>query len=203
MDLNELKAKWNELDARLTQVETVNKQAVRELTKIRTASSLSQLKTKNSVGLFATFLVSAAMIFFFGHNEEISSIMSPYSIMAMIAYLVLGCMYVMFRSVKVSQLNVTMPTTELIERTSKLRRHFLMEQNITYISILILYAVVFGLECNRWIIARGRLFPAILLFVVLCVFVTFVVVTNKREHKSMFDEIEGNLRELSDLDNAE
>ena len=200
MELNELKAKWNELDNRLTQVETVNKQAVRELTKIRTTSSLSQLKTKNTIGFFTSFLVSAVMIFFFGHNEEINSIMSPYSITAIITYLVLGCMYIMFRTVKVSQLNVTMPTTELIERTNKLRRHILMEHNITYISLLILYAVVFGLECNRWIIERGRLIPAILLFAVLCIFVTFVVITNKRESKSMFDEIDGNLKELAELD---
>lgn len=199
MELNELKAKWNELDTRLSQVETVNKKAVYELTKIRAASSLSQLKTKNGIGIFLTFLVSAVMIFFFSHNEEINSIMSPYSITAIITYLVLGSMYVMYRSVKVSQLSVTMPTTQLIERTSKLRRHFLMEQNITYVSILILYAVVFAFECDRWIIARGCLVPALLLFAVLCIFVTFSVFVNKRDNKTMFDEIEGNLRELAEL----
>ena len=200
MELNELKAKWDELDNRLAQVETVNKQAVRELTKIRTASSLSQLKTKNTVSLFTSFLVSAVMIYFFSHNAEINSIMSPYSITAIISYLVLGCMYVTVRSVKVNQLSVTMPTTQLIERTNKLRRHLLMEINITYISILILYAVVFAIESQRWIIERGRLVPALVLFVALCTLVTFVVVTNKRENKSMFDEIDNNLKELAELD---
>lgn len=200
MELNELKTMWNELDARLTQVETVNKKAVRELTSLRTASSLSQLKTKSHVGVFTCVLVSAVMIFFFGHNEEINSIMSPYSIMAIIAYLVIGSIYVMFRSVKVSQLNVTLPTTLLIERTNKLRRHFLMESNITYVSLLVLYAVVFALESQRWIIERGRLVPALILLVVICVIVTFAVFTNKRENRSMFDEIDRNLKELSDLD---
>lgn len=200
MELNELKAKWNELDTRLTQVETVNKKAVRELTRIRTASSLTQLKNRSHFGVFTSVVVSAVMIVFFCRNAEINSIMSPYSIWAIITYLVLASMYVLYRSTKVSQLNVTMPTTQLIERTSILRRHFLMESNITYISVLVLYTVVFALESQRWIIERGRLIPAILLFLALCALVTIAVITNKRQNKSMFDEIDNNLKELAELD---
>lgn len=200
MELNELKAKWNELDSRLTQVETVNKKAIRELTRLRTASSLTQLKNRSHFGVFTSVLVSAVMIVFFCRNAEINSIMSPYSIWAIITYLVIASMYVLYRSTKVSQLNVTMPTTQLIERTNKLRRHFLMESNITYISVLVLYTVVFALESQRWIIERGRLIPAILLFLALCALVTIAVITNKRQNKTMFDEIDGNLMELAELD---
>lgn len=200
MELNELKTKWNELDTRLTQVETVNKKAVRELTRIRTASSLTQLKNRSHFGVFTSVFVSAVMIVFFCRNAEINSIMSPYSIWAIITYLVIASMYVLYRSTKVSQLNVTMPTTQLIERTNKLRRHFLMESNITYISVLVLYAVVFALESQRWIIERGRLIPAILLFLALCALVSIAVIGNKRQNKSMFDEIDGNLMELAELD---
>lgn len=200
MELNELKAKWNELDNRLTQVEIVNKKAVRELTALRTASSLTQLKNKSHFGAFTSVFVSIVMIIFFSRNAEINSIMSPYSIWAIITYLVLASMYVLYRSTMVSQLNVTMPTTQLIERTVKLRRHFLKESNVTYISVLILYAVVFAFECNRWIIERGRLIPAIILFLALCALVTFAVTTNKRQNKSVFDEIESNLKELAELD---
>lgn len=200
MELNELKAKWNELDSRLTQVETVNKKAVRELTRIRTASSLTQLKNRSHFGVFTSVFVSAVMIVFFCRNAEINSIMSPYSIWAIITYLVIASMYVLYRSTKVSQLNVTMPTTQLIERTNKLRRHFLMESNITYISVLVLYAVVFALESQRWIIERGRLIPAILLFLALCALVTIAVIGNKRQNKTMFDEIDNNLKELAELD---
>lgn len=200
MELNELKAKWNELDSRLTQVETVNKKAIRELTRLRTASSLTQLKNRSHFGVFTSVLVSAVMIVFFCRNAEINSIMSPYSIWAIITYLVIASMYVLYRSTKVSQLNVTMPTTLLIERTNKLRRHFLMESNITYISVLVLYAVVFALESQRWIIERGRLIPAILLFLALCALVTIAVIGNKRQNKTMFDEIDGNLKELAELD---
>lgn len=200
MELNELKTKWNELDTRLTQVETVNKKAVRELTRIRTASSLTQLKNRSHFGVFTSVFVSAVMIVFFCRNAEINSIMSPYSIWAIITYLVIASMYVLYRSTKVSQLNVTMPTTQLIERTNKLRRHFLMESNITYISVLVLYTVVFALESQRWIIERGRLIPAILLFLALCALVSIAVIGNKRQNKSMFDEIDGNLMELAELD---
>lgn len=200
MELNELKAKWNELDSRLTQVETVNKKAIRELTRLRTASSLTQLKNRSHFGVFTSVLVSAVMIVFFCRNAEINSIMSPYSIWAIITYLVIASMYVLYRSTKVSQLNVTMPTTQLIERTNKLRRHFLMESNITYISVLVLYTVVFALESQRWIIERGRLIPAILLFLALCALVTIAVITNKRQNKTMFDEIDNNLKELAELD---
>lgn len=200
MELNELKTKWNELDTRLTQVETVNKKAVRELTRIRTASSLTQLKNRSHFGVFTSVFVSAVMIVFFCRNAEINSIMSPYSIWAIITYLVIASMYVLYRSTKVSQLNVTMPTTQLIERTNKLRRHFLMESNITYISVLVLYTVVFALESQRWIIERGRLIPAILLFLALCALVTIAVIGNKRQNKTMFDEIDGNLKELAELD---
>ncbi|MDO4211436.1 MAG: hypothetical protein Q4D23_06940 [Bacteroidales bacterium] len=200
MELNELKTKWNELDTRLTQVETVNKKAVRELTRIRTASSLTQLKNRSHFGVFTSVFVSAVMIVFFCRNAEINSIMSPYSIWAIITYLVIASMYVLYRSTKVSQLNVTMPTTQLIERTNKLRRHFLMESNITYISVLVLYTVVFALESQRWIIERGRLIPAILLFLALCALVSIAVIGNKRQNKSMFDEIDNNLKELAELD---
>lgn len=200
MELNELKTKWNKLDTRLTQVETVNKKAVRELTRIRTASSLTQLKNRSHFGVFTSVFVSAVMIVFFCRNAEINSIMSPYSIWAIITYLVIASMYVLYRSTKVSQLNVTMPTTQLIERTNKLRRHFLMESNITYISVLVLYTVVFALESQRWIIERGRLIPAILLFLALCALVSIAVIGNKRQNKSMFDEIDGNLMELAELD---
>lgn len=200
MELNELKTKWNELDTRLTQVETVNKKAVRELTRIRTASSLTQLKNRSHFGVFTSVFVSAVMIVFFCRNAEINSIMSPYSIWAIITYLVIASMYVLYRSTKVSQLNVTMPTTQLIERTNKLRRHFLMESNITYISVLVLYTVVFALESQRWIIERGRLIPAILLFLALCALVSIAVIGNKRQNKTMFDEIDGNLMELAELD---
>lgn len=200
MELNELKAKWNELDSRLTQVETVNKKAIRELTRLRTASSLTQLKNRSHFGVFTSVLVSAVMIVFFCRNAEINSIMSPYSIWAIITYLVIASMYVLYRSTKVSQLNVTMPTTQLIERTNKLRRHFLMESNITYISVLVLYAVVFALESQRWIIERGRLIPAILLFLALCALVSIALIGNKRQNKSMFDEIDNNLKELAELD---
>lgn len=200
MELNELKTKWNELDSRLTQVETVNKKAVRELTRIRTASSLTQLKNRSHFGVFTSVFVSAVMIVFFCRNAEINSIMSPYSIWAIITYLVIASMYVLYRSTKVSQLNVTMPTTQLIERTNKLRRHFLMESNITYISVLVLYTVVFALESQRWIIERGRLIPAILLFLALCALVSIAVIGNKRQNKTMFDEIDGNLMELAELD---
>lgn len=200
MELNELKAKWNELDSRLTQVETVNKKAIRELTALRTASSLTQLKNRSHFGVFTSVLVSAVMIVFFCRNAEINSIMSPYSIWAIITYLVIASMYVLYRSTKVSQLNVTMPTTQLIERTNKLRRHFLMESNITYISVLVLYTVVFALESQRWIIERGRLIPAILLFLALCALVSIAVIGNKRQNKTMFDEIDGNLMELAELD---
>lgn len=200
MELNELKAKWNELDSRLTLVETVNKKAVRELTRIRTASSLTQLKNRSHFGVLTSVFVSAVMIVFFSRNAEINSIMSPYSIWAIITYLVIASMYVLYRSTKVSQLNVTMPTTQLIERTNKLRRHFLMESNITYISVLVLYTVVFALENQRWIIERGRLIPAIILFLALCALVSIAVIGNKRQNKTMFDEIDNNLKELAELD---
>lgn len=200
MELNELKTKWNELDTRLTQVETVNKKAIRELTALRTASSLTQLKNRSHFGVFTSVFVSAVMIVFFCRNAEINSIMSPYSIWAIITYLVIASMYVLYRSTKVSQLNVTIPTTQLIERTNKLRRHFLMESNITYISVLVLYAVVFALESQRWIIERGRLIPAIILFLALCALVSIAVIGNKRQNKTMFDEIDNNLKELAELD---
>lgn len=198
MELNELKAKWNELDARLTQVETINKKALRELTAMRTASSLTHLRNHSRFSVLVTLTVSAFMIYFLGHNEELNAIMSPYSIMAMIAALILGSFYVLYRSVRISQLDVTMPTTELMARSNSLRRFLLMESHITYVGILVLYALVFCFERN-WIIERGRVVPAIILFIALCIFVTIAMVNGKRQNQKMLNEIDSNLKELSEL----
>lgn len=199
MELTELKAKWNEMDSRLSNIEIINKKAVRELTSIKTASAITQLKNTSWYGALSTLFVSAIMIYFFGHNEEIRSIMNPNSIMAIIAVLVLGTAYTLYKALRISKLDVSIPTVELMVKTNKMRRFLLIERLSSYFIVVALYIAVFCLE-GKWIVERGRVLAAALLLVGLCVIVTIVFIVAKRRDQKMLDDIDKNLKELSELD---
>lgn len=200
MELSELKAKWNEMDSRLSNLEIINRNVVRELTAMKTASALSELKRSSWQGAFTTIIVSAVMTYFFGHNEEIGEIMNPYSIIAIIAVMVIGSIYTLYRALSISKIDVTMPTAELMKRTNKVRRALELENLASYIMVAVLYVVVFALESQRWIAARGKIIPAIILLIGLCALVTCVFFAAKKRNKAMLDKIDSNLKELSKID---
>jgi len=199
MELNELKSKWNEIDSRLSNIETTNQNAIHELTSMRTKSSINEFKKNCWYGAFALMFVGSIMVYFFGHDEEIMSIMNPYSIKAIIGFLVVACMYEFYRAIRASKLDLTMPTAELMVKANKMRRFVTIESMCNYFVIVALYIIIFFFE-RSWIIERGRVLQGILLLIALITLASFAFVLRKRRNQKVLDDIASNLKELSDME---
>ena len=198
MELEELKLKWNELDSRLAQVETMNAKAVKELVTMRTGGSLANLRNHMWYAALSCVFVTAVMLVFFRRDAEIQQIMNPASIQAMLVFLFAGSAYGLFRALTATRMNITDPTGKLIRDTARLKKCLAWENLVLYGSVLVLYAVVFFLE-RGWIIERGRVIYAILLFAALCALIVFAYFRSRKRRNELLAELESNLRELDEL----
>lgn len=199
MELNELKAKWNELDARLTQVETVNNQAVRELMNLRASSAFVNLRNKLWFEFFTAALVSSIMIYFLGHNAEMQQVLSSNSIIMMIVWLVLTCAYALYRAVRFGAFDVTKPTTQLMKLSSEYKRDYSLRRLASY-PLFIAFTVLFVFFERGWIIERGRMTYAIVFCILLIGIFGFAFRDELRRQKFLIDEVDKSLQELSEVE---
>lgn len=199
MELNELKAKWNELDTRLSQVETVNNQAVKELTRLRTNTFFTQHRNRLCFEFLISTIVTAFILIVFRRESEMTQILNPYSIIMIIGLLVLTCIYALYRCIRFGGFDVTKPTTELMKLSNQYKREYSIRRILGY-PLYGTFLLVFLFFERGWIIERGRIVPVIIWAVcIMAIFVWSMYVELRRQKKSI-EEVDSNLKELSELD---
>lgn len=199
MELNELKAKWNELDARLAKVETVNNQSVRELMNLRASSAFTNLRNKLWFEFFTAAFVSTIMIYVLGHNAEMQQILSSNSITMMIVWLVLTSAYALFRAVRFGSFDVTKPTTQLMKISAEYKRDYSIRRLASY-PLFIAFTVLFVFFERGWIIERGRMTYAIVFCILLIAIFGWSFRGELRRQKHLIDEVDKSLQELREVE---
>lgn len=199
MELNELKTKWNELDNRLTQVETVNNQAVKELTRLRSNSVFAQHRNRLWFEFVICTIVTAFMLLTFRRESEMTHILNPLSIKMLIGWLVLSCIYALYRCVCFGGFDITKPTTELMKLSNQYKREYSIRRLLNYplFGALLLLFLFFE---RGWIIDRGRIVPVIIWAIVIMVVFVFSIRVELRRQKKSIEEVDNNLKELAELD---
>lgn len=191
MELDDLKLKWQEMDSRLANVETLNKQILRDLLKQKVGDNFRQLHLRTSYGLGAGVLVMMIMIPFI-LNLEPFSVASKYTI---VGFLVLSLAFMIYRITLVSHLRITEPTAVLLKYTLLERKAFLVDKFVGMPMVLLLYVLVLCFE-SSWIIERGKLLEAILMMLLISIAVVYGSVVNNRRYSNLLIEIESQLKEL-------
>lgn len=199
MELNELKAKWNELDARLAKVETVNNQSVRELMNLRASSAFTNLRNKLWFEFFTAAFVSTIMIYVLGHNVEMQQILSSNSITMMIVWLVLTSAYALFRAVRFGSFDVTKPTTQLMKISAEYKRDYSIRRLASY-PLFIAFTMLFVFFERGWIIERGRMTYAIVFCILLIAIFGCSFRGELRRQKHLIDEVDKSLQELREVE---
>lgn len=199
MELNELKAKWNELDNRLTQVETVNNQAVKELTRLRTNSVFTQHRDRLWLEFIIATIVTVFMLIIFRRESEMTQILNPLSIKMIIAWLVLTCIYALYRCMRFGGFDITKPTTELMKLSNHYKREYSIRRILSY-PLYAAFLLVFLFFERGWIIERGRIVPVIIWAIVIMAFFIWSMTLELRRQKKSIEEVDNNLKELAELD---
>lgn len=199
MELNELKAKWNELDARLSKVETVNNQAVRELMSLRASSTFSNLRNTLWFEFIVAAFVCCIMVYVFGHNTEMQQILSPCSIAMVIVWLVLTCAYALYRAVRFGSFDVTKPTTQLMKLNSEYKRDYSIRRLASY-PLFIAFTVLFVFFERGWLIERGRMIYAIVFCILLIGIFGWAFRNELRRQKHLIEEVDKSLAELREVE---
>lgn len=199
MELNELKSKWNELDSRLAKVETVNNQAVRELMNLRASSAFVNLRNKLWFEFFTAAFVSIVMIYVLGHNAEMQQILSSNSIAMMIVWLVLTCMYALFRAVRFGSFDITKPTTQLMKLSSEYKRDYSIRRLASY-PLFITFSVLFVFFERGWLIERGRMAYAIVFCILIIIIFGWSFRCELLRQKHLIDEVDKSLAELREVE---
>ena len=198
MELNELKAKWNELDTRLTQVETVNNQAVKELTRLRTNSVFTQHRIRLWFEFVIATIVTTFMLLTFRRESEMTHILNPLSIQMLIGWLVLTCIYALYRCIRFGGFDITKPTTELMKLSNQYKREYSIRRILGYplFGALLLAFLFFE---RSWIIERGRIVPVIIWAICIMAFFIWSMTLELRRQKKSIEEVDNNLKELAEI----
>lgn len=199
MELNELKQKWNELDARLSKVETVNNQAVCELMNLRASSAFINLRNKLWFEFFIAALVSSIMTYVLGHSVEMQQVLSSNSITMMIVWLVFTSAYALYRAVRFGSFNVTKPTTQLMKLSSEYKRDYSLRRLASY-PLFVAFVVLFVFFERGWIIERGKMTYAIVFCILLVCIFGLGFRSELRRQKKLIDDVDKSLKELSEME---
>lgn len=199
MELNELKTKWNELDTRLTQVETVNNQAVKEITRLRTNSVFTQHRNRLWFEFVIGTVVTAFMLIIFRRESEMTRILNPLSIKLLIGWLVLSCIFALYRCMRFGGFDVTKPTTELMKLSNEYKREYSIRRILGYPLYGALLLVFLFFE-RGWIIERGRVVPVIIWAIVIMGVFVWCMYMELRRQKEAIEEVDSNLKELREME---
>lgn len=193
MDLDMLKEKWSEMDDRLSKVELLNKQALHELLTVKVNNNLHQLQIRTTIGLFVNLFVIAIMIPVLRDID----VLSAASVWSVFAVMGLGLAWQIYRTVNISKMDISLPTSNLTKMVLREKRAALIDKQIMLPMILLVYVLFFFFE-RSWIIERGRIVAAIILLLALIAIVTSSYIANYRKYNSFLKEIADQLKELED-----
>lgn len=199
MELNELKLKWNELDTRLSKVETVNNQALKELMQLRANTAFTNLRNKLWFELLVSFFVSAIMIFFLSHNAEINQILNPYTIIMTITWLVLSTAYAIYRTARFGRFDITKPTVQLMKLSNSYKRDYSIRRLMSY-PLFGLFTILFVFFERGWIIERGRVVYAVIWCIATLALFFFSFREELRRQQQLIDEVDRTIKELSEVE---
>lgn len=199
MELNELKLKWNELDTRLSKVETVNNQALKELMQLRANTAFTNLRNKLWFELLVSFFVSAIMIFFLSHNAEINQVLNPYTIIMTITWLVLSTAYAIYRTARFGSFDITKPTVQLMKLSNNYKRDYSIRRLMSY-PLFGLFTILFVFFERGWIIERGRVVYAVIWCIAILALFFFSFREELRRQQQLIDEVDRTIKELSEVE---
>lgn len=198
MELEMLKKQWTELNNRLTTVETLNSRAVKEIVKLRTSSSIEKLHRRNWIMFSATLFVVIIVMVGILNNPEITSVMNPNSTTTLLIFLLLTLIVFLYEVTLASKISITDATSKIMENMMKYKKMVIYHRLISAPITALIGGLIIFFE-REWIIEKGRLILAILLFIVYCLIVYLKYRSLKREQDSMIQEIESNLNELNEM----
>lgn len=193
MELEMLKQKWNEMDARLTNVETVNRKTVHELIRTRTRSTVDHLLRTESWGLTCSVFIPL----FIGWALNHEPVVSFWTIVLIAACIYL---YIPFQARRVSllsQYRISDSTTNLMSIVLKYRKTINIERlMIIPVTIILSYGLI--LTEHEWTFLPDKLWKCLLLMTFLCV----VVIASQRNaiqrNLTVLEEIEESLKEIEE-----
>lgn len=193
MELEMLKQKWNEMDTRITNVETVNRKTVTELIRTRTRSTVDQMLRTESWGLTASVFIPLIVGWGLSHEPVISF----WTIVLIVACIYL---YLPFQARRVSLLSkyrINDTTTSLMDIVLKYRKTLNFERLMTVpVTIILSYGII--LTEHEWTFLPDKLWKCLLLMTFLCVVVIFSQRNAIKRNLTALDEIEESLKELKE-----
>ena len=193
MELEMLKQKWNEMDTRITNVETVNRKTVTELIRTRTRSTVDQMLRTESWGLTASVFIPLIVGWGLSHEPVISF----WTIVLIVAC---AYLYLPFQARRVSLLSkyrINDTTTSLMDIVLKYRKTLNFERLMTVpVTIILSYGII--LTEHEWTFLPDKLWKCLLLMTFLCVVVIFSQRNAIKRNLTALDEIEESLKELKE-----
>lgn len=195
MELEMLKEKWNELDNRLANVESLNKVVVKELIKNKTRSSIDYLYRRDLYGVFCCVLISAVILGYLMKNAPISQT----SGFALTFICIFGAMASIYRAQLLSKYKITDPSVSLLKITLQYKRFAAIEKVLTIPVVLVCIGIFFYCECS-WMIPHGVVVPAAAFTIFIAVVACVGTVVNYRRCSTILQTIEEALSELKDVE---
>ena len=195
MELEMLKEKWNELDTRLANVESLNKVVVKELIKNKTRSSIDYLYRRDLYGVFCCVLISAVILGYLMKNAPISQT----SGFALTFICIFGVMASIYRAQLLSKYKITDPSVSLLKITLQYKRFAAIEKVLTIPVVLVCIGIFFYCECS-WMIPHGVVVPAAAFTIFIAVVACVGTVVNYRRCSTILQTIEEALSELKDVE---
>lgn len=198
MELEVLKQRWNELDNRLSKVETLNQKAVKEAVKVRTSSTIDKLKIKAwagpVIGMFALAIVLNAVT----NNEEMGAILNPNSVTALWIFSLVVLVYGFIEAALTSHIQITDPTTKIMKHVTTYKK-VKTYSRLASLPIVTGFGALFIFFERGWIIERGRILPVVIFFAVYCLITVYAFIIQKRQDERLLNELDKELKELNEL----
>lgn len=194
MELEMLKQKWNEMDARLSKVETVNRKTVQELIRTRTRSTIDHLLRNESWGLTCSIFIPLIIGWALSHEPVVN-----FWTIVLLAACVYA--YIPFQARRVSllsQYRISDPTTNLMSIVLKYRKTINIERLMTIpVTIVLSYGLI--LTEHEWTFLPDKLWKCLLLMTFLCVVVILSQRNAIQRNLNVLEEIEESLKEIETI----
>lgn len=198
MELEELKLRWNELDNRLSTIETLNQKAIHEAMKAKTTSTLTKLQTKAWLGPIIGLFVVGIVMGTLTNDPEVKEILNPNSLLMMWIFFLAMLIYAFIEASMTSRINLCAPITQIMKRVATYKKAKTYSR-LAFMPITVVLCALFIFFESGWIIERGRVLPVAIFFIVYCVITFYAYKKQKKEDETLLNDLESNLKELDEL----
>lgn len=193
MNLEMLQQKWNEMDSRLSQVETVNKTVVTDVIRLKTRDTLTTAMFRSIlntfIGVFVFIMVVPAL-----KDSPISSL----SLWTLMVTLILISMYSLAEVGIFAKCRITDSYSKLLNMTMQYKRLALFRPRfgsllMCLVSVLVCYGE------SSWMIEKGVMLYGVLICSAVFVMGIISYFVDKKKCQKQIDEIEQSMKELKEV----